>query len=399
MPPRLILRLHPDGNLSWLSLGEDGRARAGSPRGAPPAQTLAAAEQIVVLVPGEDVLITETAAVTRQRSQLAKAVPYALEDQLVSPVEELHFALPEHIGSEQIAVAVVAKKTLKSWLERLTEEGITPDALLPDTLALPRREVGSTLCIDGERALLRLDSRQALAVQTSALPEFLELISTTNQIPLSLDVYDFRSEPPLRLIATLTSYHERLRDPLLLFSQGLRGELPVNLLQGEFAPGHRQAPVQRLWRFAALLTGAAILLGLSFAVADQWRLKRESANLDQAMRDLLHEAFPQVTRDEDPARMMDSEFTRLRSGAQVGGLLRVLSQIAPILGSTTRVVTQALEYRNGTLEIGVRAPDVPTLDAIRERLATLPGLKPEVTVANPVGGGVDGRLRITGAAQ
>lgn len=97
----------------------------------------------------------------------------------------------------------------------------------------------------------------------------------------------------------------------------------------------------------------------------------------------------------DPPALMKSALARLGGGETAGGLLRTLGQIAPILGSTTRLTTRGIEFRNGTLELAVTAPDVPTLDSLRERLATLPGLKVELTAANPGQNGVDGRMRLT----
>ena len=101
--------------------------------------------------------------------------------------------------------------------------------------------------------------------------------------------------------------------------------------------------------------------------------------------------------DGDPRQLMESALTRIRGGADAGGLLRVLAQISPTLGSTTRTTLKSIEYHNATLELGLRAPDVPALDLIRERLANLPGLKVEVTAATSATDGVDGRLRIAGA--
>ena len=49
------------------------------------------------------------------------------------------------------------------------------------------------------------------------------------------------------------------------------------------------------------------------------------------------------------------------------------------------------------LELGLRAPDVPTLDSIRERLGNIPGIKAEVISANSTEGMVEGRIRLSGA--
>jgi type II secretory pathway component PulL len=112
----------------------------------------------------------------------------------------------------------------------------------------------------------------------------------------------------------------------------------------------------------------------------------------------LHEGFPEMDKVAgDPRQLMQSALTRMHAGADSGGLAHVLAQIAPVLGSTTRTTLTGLEYHNATLELGLRAPDLQTLDLMRERLANLPGLKVEVTAANSSATGIDGRLRIAGA--
>jgi hypothetical protein len=98
----------------------------------------------------------------------------------------------------------------------------------------------------------------------------------------------------------------------------------------------------------------------------------------------------------DPRQLMQSALTRMRGDGATGGLLPLLGRIGPVLAATTRVSLKSMEYRNATLELGLRAPDVPTLDLVREQLANLGGMKAEVTAAATSDKGVDGRLRISG---
>ena len=134
------------------------------------------------------------------------------------------------------------------------------------------------------------------------------------------------------------------------------------------------------------------------------RRKEETrAALDTLSQDAVRKAFPDVG-DADfarsvPADIARSRIERLRGGAEMSGFLRMLTEIAPTLGATTtRIQTRGMEFRNGTLELALHAPDVAALDAVRERLAALPGLKVSVTAANPGDGGIDGRIRIGGDA-
>jgi general secretion pathway protein L len=392
MPDRLLLRLHLDDTLAWLAQDAAGRALSGGNVGAPPVETIARAQRIVCLVPSEQVLLLDTPVLSKQHAQLAKAVPFALEDRLASPVEDLHFALGAPTADASIAVAVVARDVLRGWIDTLAQQGIRADVLIPETLALPWVDGQATLLIEDDRALLRSGVTQASTCDLASLPAWLEASAPT----APLQVFDFRAAPAQTLPVKIASYHERQRDALAFFATQLGLEPAPNLLQGEFAPQHRQMPAQRLWRFAAMFVGAALLLGFVYSVGDWLALRSESARLDAAMREVLHTSFPKFDKvDGDPHQLMQSELARLRGDEAAGGVLRVLGQIAPVLGSSTRVVVRGLEYHNSTLELALRAPDVQALDLVRERLGNLGGLKAEVTSVNPFDGGVDGRVRIT----
>jgi len=395
MSERLLIRLQPDGELAWLATSPEGRALSAAHAGAPPPQALERAPRVVILAPADDILLLEAPRMNVSRAQFAKAVPFALEEQLVSAVEDLHFAVPERFNGERVPVAVVARETLRGWLERLARDDIRADALYAETQALPFGEDGGCVLIEQRRALWRGTATQAGACDPASLAQWLGIVTAGDARKRTFDVYDFRAAPPLAL-TTPVRYHANQHDPLAFLAAQLEREPEVNLLQGEFAPAHARAPVQRLWRNAAALAAAAVVLMFVYAGADCWRLARQSAQLDDAARALLHGAFPEMDKvPGNPRDLMQSALSGLR-GSDATGLMHLLGQIAPFLSSTTRTTLTALEYHNGTLEIGLRAPDVPTLDLMRERIAGLPGFKVEVTSANTGDGGVDGRLRIAG---
>lgn len=392
MSDRLLIRLQADGQLSWLAQDAQGRALSGTNPGAPEPATIARARRVIVLVPSEHVVLLETDAVSTRRGQLAKAVPFALEDQLASPVEDLHFALPERIAGPRLGVAVVARAILRGWLDTLGQLGIRADVVIPDSLAMPITSDGATVLVEPTRALLRYGPTQACACETSALTQWLAVIA-----PATVQVHDFRQAPRLALPVEISRYHERQSDPLAFLGAQFAHEPALNLLQGEFAPSHRHMAAQKLWRRAALLAAASVILALAYAGGDYLRLKRESDRLELAQRDALRASLPEFADVAgDPRQLMQSALTRMRGDGSTGGLLPLLGRIGPVLASTTRVSLKGLEYRNATLELGLRAPDVPALDLVREQVANLGGLKAEVTAATTSDKGVEGRLRISG---
>ena len=215
--------------------------------------------------------------------------------------------------------------------------------------------------------------------------------------PTALDVHDFRQAARLTLPVATVAYRERLSDPLAFLATNLADESAINLLQGEFTPAHRHVPVWRLWRRAAMLAGVAVMLALAYAGADYARLSRESARLEIAQRDALRSSAPELAAVAgDPRSLMQSALARMRGDSSGNGLLWMLGRIGPVLANATRVQLRGLEYRNATLELGLRAPDVSALDLLREQLTNLGGLKVEVTQANTGDKGVDGRLRVSG---
>ena len=394
MSERLLIRLHVDGHLEWLALDAQNHALSGANAGVPPAQALERAQRVVVLVPSEPVLMLEMPGLPGARAQALKALPFALEDRLAGNVEDQHFAAPDRLDGARIPVVVVARATLRGWIDRLAQDGIRADAVYSECQALD----DASIVLDGERALWRDTVGSAGACNSSDLSNWIAVLDSANAAPAKRTLFDFRAAPLLQLPSA--DYRAGQRNVLAFFAAQLRHEPAVNLLQGEFAPAHRQAPARRLWRNAAALAAAALLLLFVYFGADCWRLSRQSARLDAQARGVLHEAFPGMDKVAgDPRQLMDSAMRGLQGGAGDSGLMRLLARIAPILASTTRTALAGVEYHNATLELALRAPDVQTLDLMRERLAGLPGLKVEVTAANSGADGVDGRLRIAGAAQ
>src|SRR5690606_22994241 len=111
---------------------------------------------------------TEVKLAARNRAQLLQAVPYAVEDLLLDPVEDLHFAAVR-AEADSVGVAVVARRTLRGWLERLAADGIEPDLLVPESLALPFSPGRMHAMVEDDRATLRLAPWSAFACSLAEL--------------------------------------------------------------------------------------------------------------------------------------------------------------------------------------------------------------------------------------
>lgn len=389
MPHRHLIRLFDDDRAEWLAQDRAGRVLSGPVEGLPREP----AEETVVLVPSSAVLLLQAPRVARQRRQLEQAVAFAIEEQLVAPVEQAHVAIVEDLEAEQVTVAVVARQQLDAWLARLSEQGVVPDRVLPESLLLPF-EPQSTLLLEGPSATLRYAGAGGLAGAATEVPDWLALLRAHGDDRGLSVIVDVGPDTPAVDIGTAPVTKVRVAH-WLAERVSVLPEEGCNLLSADYTPPRRRAAGTRLWRAAAALLLAGVLVAMGSMALERWQLDRQYAQQRAQMEALLRETLPDVQRVVDPRAQMLGELSRRRGQARGSGALMMLSRIAPLLAGSGRYTPQALEFRGGTLELTLRTADVATLDELRERITTL-GYSAELSAVVPGSSGVEGTLQIRG---
>ncbi len=371
-----LIRCLPDGRSEWLSLGRDGRVLAGPADGLPSA----AAERVSLVLPAEEVLCLDAPRVARSHAALVQALPFAIEEQLAAPVESLQVALDPAGSGERVAVAVIAAERLRQRLAWLAEAGLVADACYAEWQLLPGE--GARAWLERERVLL-VDARRALCLPESGLDSLADWLRGQG--------FDLASLPRLRAGRPPQPGEQAVETPLVALSARLN-DAPINLLQGAFAPRRRSERQLALWKIAASVLFAAAILATVLPAVERSLLARHVESRQTEMAQLLQQAVPGISRVVDPVAQMRGVL-RQRGSASDG--LSLLGRVAPLLAGGTQTTLDAIEYRNGTLEMTVIAADVATLDSLRERLVQQ-GMRAELTAANPGSQGVEGRLRVSG---
>jgi general secretion pathway protein L len=397
MRTRLLIRYRAPGQpLSWLL--EDERGRPGEPRRGdrPDAATLAAAGEVVVLVPAEHCLLLEAEVAARGAEQLARAIPFAVEDQLAEPVEALHFsALPHPRGQGQL-VAAVRRERLREWLDDLAARGLRPDRMLVDALLLDPVADGAHVLVDEDRALVRVGPARAFAATLDELPDWLALADLPRDADgrSRLQVAGGRL-PALDAARFIVERDAAGAQPLAVLAAGLRGAVAPDLLTGAFAPRHRGEPVRRLWRIAAVMAAGAVLLGFGGLLLDRIRLEQRLATLEAEIAGAYASIYPGAAVPANAVDRVRADYRALGGAPAAGGALELLSQVAPVLSAAPQTFLKGVEYRGGALELVLLAPGVSALDAVRESIVALPGLSAELAAASASERGTEGRVRVT----
>ena len=129
MPQTLLLRLPSAGQeeTEWLTIDDTGGSETVRQRGS---LTLAAAVsrsgKVVALAPSAQILLTEPVLPPGSGVKLARAVPFALEEQLTEDVDQLTFAIGRRRSGGATPVAAVSRSVVQGWLSDLSAAGLEP---------------------------------------------------------------------------------------------------------------------------------------------------------------------------------------------------------------------------------------------------------------------------------
>ena len=415
MPQSLLLRLPPAGQeeTEWLTLDETGAPTPTRQRGS---LSLAAAVwrtgRVVVLAPATQILLAEPELPPGSGAKLARAVPFALEEQLTEDVDLLSFAIGRRRGNSGTPVAVVSRAVLTAWLSELTAAGFDPQAIYADISAMPENPSQTVLWLEKERLAVRRPGALPFAVELSPVKEALviagviadPLESTAEPKPKESAILYVTREDWARvqgefedLLEDFASLKVQLLTdgPLPWLARGIEAPDAVNLLQGEFSRTTDYSERWRQWRVAAALAVALLVVHVAAQALQIRHAKHESAALDGQISQVFSESMPGDTLT-DPRRQMQTKLERIRkSGAGPQYFLRTLQTLSGALAVTPKTAISALSYRDDALDMTVSAPSLAALSQLTQFVGK-EGLAAEIQSSNPVAAGVEAHLHVRG---
>lgn len=406
MSETLVIRLRAseEAPASWLIVDSNG-ARSGPVQSGPVSDALSAAQarRVVLLLPGSEITLAEPELPVRGGARVAQAVPFALEEQLASDVDTLHFALGARpAGAVGTPVAVVGRSLLERWLAECQAAGLEPEAAYSDASAVPVAAAGCTLLLDEGLLYVRRANGLPYVADAEPLPATLDLVlgapeaavEAGEHVTFYAGTADY--EHHRETIEGLRERTATLQVKLLpegalplLATQAVAGA-GINLLQGPYAVRSSFSTRFRQWRLpAALAAGVAVLFVASQAVT-LWQLSRADKALQAQIDEVAAEVFPGQKVVDPVAQMRGLANARSATGS---GLLPALSVLAQAMEQAPNARIEAMSFRGDALELRLTAPSVESLDGIKQAM-TRDGITAELQSATPRGSTVEGRLQV-----
>ncbi|HBC57152.1 MAG TPA: type II secretion system protein GspL [Gammaproteobacteria bacterium] len=352
---------------------------------------------MTLLVPTQQVLLTEATLPTRKMNKVQHALPYALEDDLTEDVEQIHFAMGDWKNdSNQLSVAVVDKSLMDTWLLRIKEVGLNPKQLQPDVFALPYVSNHWSVWIEEKRALVRTGEQSGFATEPENLAFLIDhAIKQSADIPEHIDVYT--SESGLELILPEFSgeieHHLLSQIELSELAQHFHVLPGINLLQSHYSQKEQLNKALRPWIPAAMVLAISLVLQMSLLISDAFQVRVQVSQLEDELLRVYLTAFPDDKNVRDPIGKMQSQLAALQGETTGSGFIPLMSTVGETLAKTQNMRLMQISYRTGVLELALEIDSVSALDQLKERLLAT-RVDVEIASADKRDELVEARLRI-----
>jgi general secretion pathway protein L len=398
MAETLLVRLSatPGGFRDWVLVDEQGVARSPVQTGVPDAGVIAGTPRAAVLVPGDEVFLSDARLPGRNRQRVLRGAGYALEEQLASDVDTMHFAVGPAGEGERYPVAAVAREAMDRWGAWLREAGISAYQWIPETLAVPTTEDGWSLLVDGDSVLARTGPWSGFVVGLDEFDALYSLWVAREEAPQRAQIF---GSTVLDLDDVATDLIDERRQPLEILARGWSRGPVLNLLQGSYSRSEEWGRLLRPWKAtAALLLAGLLVSGVATAV-DYARLSAQQERLSADIEAVYRKAFPQSKRVVDPRAQMEQQLKTLQrlSGGGHTDFLFMLSETASVLRATAGIDIQGASYRNGRLDLELLVDNLQILDKLKQSLAASGHMEAEIQSATTEAGQkVKSRIRVQG---
>lgn len=411
----LLLRMPATGSdeTEWLLVDETGAAAGPRQRG--PLNLAAAAGggvRTVVLATATQVLLTEPELPPGSGLKLARAVPFALEEQLTEDIDKLMFAIGRRGDAGRTPVAVVSRDIMQGWMSRLADAGITPAAMYPDMSLMPPNPGQTVLWLEGERLAVRRPGALPFAVELTPVTDALIIAGVVadradpaaDQAPKPLEnaILYLTREDWTRVKADFDALADRFdalkvqllaEGPLPWLARELAGTDAVNLLQGEFTATTDYGGRWQEWRVAALLAVVLLAAHVGAQTLQIHQANKQSAALDGEIAQVFASVMPS-SKMADPRRQMQERLDRIRhSGSGPQYFLKTLQALGGAVSATPKTTVDSLSFRDQTLDMKLTAPSVDALSQFSQ-VVLRQGLTADIQSSTPVAGGVEAHMQL-----
>lgn len=385
---KLIIYLHAHDleHPSWAVLDAENVVRESAAHdNAEGLAQIAQEKDVYVIVPMEDVLLTETKLPKMTRSRLAQALPFALEEQLINDVDVMHFAPGTQTEEGNLHVAVVAKEKMQQWLALLQHWNIKADVLTPSVFALPVMSDIWHVAIS-DMVVARTSTYIGFACDHNNLSELLSIaIATSEKLPQQINLLNYTSHSWAANLTGPVTINENFNHSVKFIVDAAHDIVKaplINLLQGAYAVKKSKLPqLGKVWTLVSYLAVAWAALLFFYPTISYFFLSHKLHAIDEQIVDIYKRNFPQATSLVAPKLRMEEKLQKLNAQIGENRFLLLVGYVGKGMQETQSIKLKRLDFQNNILTLELTAGSSDDFSAFTDFL-TRQGLSVKQQNAN-----------------
>ena len=347
---------------------------------------------VLFAVPGGDVTLREVNFTPAEKRHIAKSLPYLLEDDFASDIEDLHFAA-RPLGKLQLGVAAVTHDCMHRWEEQLAEVA-SANQWIPEPLLLPWQPGELCVVIEPDRVVVRSGENEGFGAEREIATAMLAALDES-QVDAVI-VYGMDQASDAGLLPAWASERMQWRTGNFAAALMLADEerQPLNLRQGNYGGNLPVAQWWRHWRLVVGLFAAAFILQVTAAWVEYQGLKEENLELRRQIETAYRSAVPQG-RLQDAEKQLENQLRTLRGSGDSASFVSLMDRIGRVVQAQDGAQLASVNFSDklGDIRINLVAPDFAAVEAIRSGLVAA-GLEAETENSNAQGNAVRARMRV-----
>lgn len=266
-----------------------------------------AATAVCVLMPGADAVVRNISVEGTEKKHLAKLVPYEMEEELIDPVEDLHFCFG-NIVDDHVNLVYLKQEEIKACLQQIELVSSEVQHVFPEYYLLNLNGAAATLVLDGEIVLAKFADGTGFAVEINLVPMILESLAQSLELEsASLNIVADTPEGRSLLSTCLPESWLQNENIEVLEQEGNFWDCldesvlnnPLNLRSGIFG---RQLPLDRWWRMwkvPAYVAAAAFIFSFVVNISAYLAAKSEGAEIRQQIQQVYLQAVPKGRKGDE----------------------------------------------------------------------------------------------------
>lgn len=275
-----------------------------------------------VVLRGQQVVATEVEIDSKQQKHAAKLIPFELEDELSSSVDDLHFAFVRQEESSTTSVLYANKQRCLDAINDVADQGCDVSTALPDYLLLTREQGEIVMLLEAAVLTVRLSEHWGFSIEQELASAVLARIAKHPALSAS-------GPEKLKLVAATNEELQQLESLLPEAWQSLEkhkieggfwdlldtqvGAAALNLRRGSLS---RQLPFKKwwtLWKLPTIVFAIAFGCALLVNVFALFEAKSQESFLREEINRVYLEVVPNG-RLGDVEGILTSKLQSVRTG-------------------------------------------------------------------------------------